>query len=123
MTRLIDADNLKKAINTWDEFACLPDCKLEPFRNLEHPEMFEPYVHLRDILKAINNAPTVAVDNYCLGYQDGLEKGAEKEKTEGEWIHYLGCGVGNAICSVCGQLGETKKYCGNCGRRMRGGYS
>lgn len=59
MTRLIDAEELKKAIETYDKFSCLPDCKLEPFRNLEHPEMFEPYVHLRDILNAIDKAPTV----------------------------------------------------------------
>ena len=56
---LISRSDLKKAIETYDKFACLPDCKLEPFRNLEHPEMFEPYVHLRDILNAIDKAPTV----------------------------------------------------------------
>ena len=45
------------------------------------------------------------------------------ERPQGEWIHYLGCGIGTAACSECGQVGETKKFCGNCGRRMRGGYS
>ena len=59
---LISRSDLKKAIETYDKFACLPDCKLEPFRNLEHPEMFEPYVHLRDILNAIDKAPTVEPD-------------------------------------------------------------
>ena len=68
MTRLIDADALKKAIETYDKFACLPDGKLEPFRNLENPEMFEPYVHLRDILNVIDNASTV------------------EERSKGEWI-------------------------------------
>ena len=59
MTRPIDPDILKEAINTYDKFACLPNGKLEPFRNLEHPEMFEPYIHFRDIIKAIDNAPTI----------------------------------------------------------------
>lgn len=65
--RLIDADELKEAIETWDKFACLPNGKLEPFRNLEHPEMFEPYVHLRDIQKAIDNAPTVQMGRLTNG--------------------------------------------------------
>lgn len=43
-----------------------------------------------------------------------------EEKTQGEWIHYLGCGIGKAVCSECGQVGEIKKYCGNCGAYMRG---
>lgn len=64
MTRLVDADELKKAINTWDKFACLPNGELELFRNLEHPEMFEPYIHLRDVIKAIDNAPTVPLPEF-----------------------------------------------------------
>lgn len=44
-----------------------------------------------------------------------------KEEKKGEWTHYLGCGVGKAVCSECGQLGETKKYCGNCGADMKEG--
>lgn len=42
-----------------------------------------------------------------------------EEKKQGEWIHYLGCGIGKAVCSECGQVGEIKKYCGNCGAYMR----
>lgn len=44
-----------------------------------------------------------------------------EDRTQGEWIHYLGCGIGKAVCSECGQVGETKKYCGNCGAKMKGG--
>ena len=43
-----------------------------------------------------------------------------EERPQGEWIHYLGCGVGKAMCSECGQLEESKNYCGNCGADMRG---
>lgn len=42
------------------------------------------------------------------------------DRPQGEWIHYLGCGIGKAVCSECGQIGETKKYCGNCGAEMEG---
>lgn len=59
----ISRSDLKKAIETYDKFACLPNGELEPFRNLEHPEMFEPYVHLRDIIKAIDGMSTVTFDN------------------------------------------------------------
>lgn len=58
--RLGDLDALKEAIETWDKFACLPDGKLIPFRMLNEPEKnYEPYVHLRDIQNAIDNAPIV----------------------------------------------------------------
>ena len=51
---------LKGAIENQDKFACLPDTKLVPFRMLNEPEKnYEPYVHLRDIRNAIDNAPTV----------------------------------------------------------------
>ena len=56
------------------------------------------------------------------GYNDGYEMAKAKfERPQGEWIHYLGCGIEKAVCSECGQLGETKKYCGNCGAKMKGG--
>ena len=102
MTRLIDADALKEAIETYDKFACLPDCKLEPFRNLEHTEMFEPYVHLRDILNAIDKAPIVEVteekmklaeelaheivDDLEFAYNNGYKQGQEDARIQGEWI-------------------------------------
>lgn len=57
---LISRSELKKAIETYDKFACLPDTRLIPFSVLNEPEKdYEPYVHLRDILNAIDNAPTV----------------------------------------------------------------
>lgn len=67
----------------------------------------------------IDNAPTVEYPFYQEAYQTGYEEG-KNERPQGEWIHYLGCGIGKAVCSECGQVGEIKKYCGNCGAYMRG---
>lgn len=92
--------------------------------------------------KYIDNAPTVEVPENAVNcvltmfgkcsynetgcsdceIKDKIRK-ALSERPQGEWIHYLGCGIGKAVCSECGQLGETKKYCGNCGAKMGGGYS
>lgn len=57
---LISRSELKKAIETYDKFACLPDGKLYPIRNLKQPEMFVTYIHVEDIIKAIDNTPTAA---------------------------------------------------------------
>lgn len=116
MTRLIDADNLKKAINTWDEFACLPNGKLEPFRNLEHPEMFEPYVHLRDILNAINNAPTVEL--FCSYLSDGevkqpcVEAPCNHERPQGEWMKLSNMSK-RSYRRVCSQCHNISYFCGD----------
>ena len=126
MTRLIDADILKEAINTWDKFACLPNGKLEPFRNLEHPEMFEPYIHFRDIIKAIDNAPTVDAD--LSEYSDKLWKEAyergKNERPKGKWLRD---NYGDTFCSHCGVecpyneegLYTLGHYCHQCGADMR----
>ena len=94
---LISREELKKTIETWDKFACLPNGKLEPFRNLEHSEMFEPYVHLRDILNAVENAPIVDaysfeqmkelfdLNNKLIKEIEELKEQME-QKEEGEWI-------------------------------------
>ena len=123
MTRLIDADILKEAINTWDKFACLPNGKLEPFRNLEHPEMFEPYIHFRDIIKAIDNAPTVDAD--LSEYSDKLWKEAygrgKNERPSGEWIMNKTSARGrNYTCTICKKVSRNKfDFCPNCGADMR----
>lgn len=75
MTRPIDADILKEAIKTYDKFACLPNGILEPFRKLEHPEMFEPYIHFRDVIKAIGNAPTIPLPDFKEGYKQAIRDG------------------------------------------------
>ena len=149
MTRLIDADELKKAIETYDKFACLPDGKLEPFRNLENPEMFEPYVHLRDILNVIDNAPKVEVPENAVNcvltmfgkcsynktgcsdceIKEKIRKALENEPKKGKWIDHsdetiLFGGVTYTppfTCSECGKtaLNEPWWYCPNCGADMR----
>ena len=40
---------------------------------------------ISDFLDLIDNAPTVTVDNYAMGYQDGIRK-VLSERPKGEWI-------------------------------------
>lgn len=118
---LISRKALKEAINTYDKFACLPNGELEPFRNLEHPENFEPYVHLRDILNAIDNIPTVP-NEYMRGYE-----AAEREykRSRGEWIYDRKSLmiVSPYKCSNCGMHtdDEEDNFCWFCGAKMKGG--
>ena len=58
------------------------------------------YISIDEVIKMIELTPTV-------------------EQPQGEWIYFLGCGVGRAMCSECGQLGDIKKYCGYCGAKMK----
>ena len=133
--RKIDADELKKAIDTYDKFACLPDGKLYPVRNLEHPEMFVPYIHLEDIIKAIDNAPTVAIDEKIETYKnayrimsDAFENEVRKNKRQqGEWIG-SSLTFGDILnCSICGARPRRSEYgydlhdnfCPNCGASMK----
>ena len=76
---LISREALKEAINTYDTFACLPDGKLYPVRELEHPEMFVTYIHVKDVIKAIDNAPTVNPCENCDLYFKAMTK-AELDK-------------------------------------------
>lgn len=58
---LISRSELKEAINTYDTFACLPDGKLYPVRELERPEMFKTYIYVEDVIKAIDNSLSVDI--------------------------------------------------------------
>lgn len=84
---------------------------------IEEYEAREHYIG-EIILKAIDNAPTVEPTFGLFKEMLCAECG---KRPQGEWIHYLGCGIGKAVCSECGQVGEIKKYCGNCGADMRKG--
>ena len=125
---LISREDLKKAINTYDKFACLPSGKLEPFRNLEHSEMFEPYVHLRDIRNAIDNAPTVDMNTeLSVAYLKGRRQGQSEERPQGKWSFdseflMIGSPYGSYKCSNCGVHTDDKEdnFCWNCGADMRG---
>jgi hypothetical protein len=142
---LISREALRKAIETWDKFACLPNGELEPFRSLEHPEMFEPYVHVRDILHAIDNAPTVEPrieygsdgQPYRMFMSSGqvvpdmLQGWRYEERPQGEWKYAqydANPNIGNWHCSGCGHIvfgGYSQKpyynFCPNCGAKMNGG--
>ena len=100
---LISREALKKTIKDSDIIHC--------FANLWYA----------DILKEIDNAPTVAKD-YDTGYQDGLEDGLNDIRPQGEWLEN-GC-VGGFVCSNCNGGYNTlpkTKYCPLCGAQMVGG--
>lgn len=129
---LINRSELKEAINTWDKFACLPNGELEPFRNLEHPEMFEPYIHLRDVIKAIDGMPTVPLPDFKEGYKQAILDGKTNfSRQKGEWInHRNDFGHNIADCSECGKTMQwhdededgIPRYCWFCGAEMKGPY-
>ena len=57
MERLIDADKLLKAMDTWDKFGYSARYGLE--RLDKDDKDFIPYVHYGDMLKAVNGMSTV----------------------------------------------------------------
>lgn len=126
---LISRSELIKAINTYDTFACLPDGKLYPVRDLEHPEMFETYIHVKDVIRANDNAPTVE-QNWRFYYDHGYAQAKRDfEKPQGEWVlMYCSYGYRYYSCSICNRAievehGQSLKdfpYC-HCGAKMKGG--
>ena len=128
--KLISCEILKEAINTHDKFACLSNGKLEPMRNLEHPEDFVEYVRLDDIIKAIDGAPPInfMVDpRYITEIQNlnkKLGKLLEEERPYGEWITTTkDNGVSyQFFCSNCNrEVQVITDYCPYCGADMREG--
>ena len=91
---LISRQDAIDAICTWDKFGVDERCRV-----VRWYEGLEPYVHLRDVVFAIENLPS-----------------AEPERKPGHWIkNELGY-----HCSEC-SLGTTNKwfrYCPNCGAKM-----
>lgn len=80
---------------------------------------------IQHALNTIDNAPTVCVDNYSMGYQDGVKK-VLSERPKGEWIETKGEYVRDNIYKVvlkCSNCGHICSYygdvCGNCGAKMR----
>ena len=75
----------------------------------------------------IDNAPTVAVDNYSMGYQDGVRK-VLSERPKGEWIILVDAdNIQTCKCSICGRIADIANrefdkfpYC-HCGAKMEGG--
>ena len=118
---LISCEALIEAINTYDKYACLPNCKLIPARNLEHPEMFEIYIHLKDVIKAIDNAPTVDINTkLSVAYLKGRRQGQSEERPTGRWLRTDDM-YETLVCSKCDyDTGDYIRYnfCPNCGSRM-----
>ena len=105
----ISREDVLKALNTYPKFACMADCKLEPFHNLTNPdEQYEPYVHYADVYNCVINMPSV-----------------KPTRAKGKWIEH-GVKEGHLIekytCSECDYYAGTKtfNYCPNCGAEMRG---
>lgn len=106
---LISREKLKRAIETYDKFACLPDGKIYPVRELKHPEMFIQYIHVNDVIKAIDNAPTEKAEwIYCGVWSEGIGPG----QVFGDKVK----------CSNCmTEYRFTHRFCPYCGRRMKNG--
>ena len=134
---LISREDLKKAIETWDKFACLPNGKLMPFYMLNEPEKdYEPYVHLRDIRNAIYNAPTVDFiisPDYVTELQNHnkelIKQLEDVERQTGEWIECEEWYETYYECSVCKEpwctfegtpVDNLMNYCPCCGAKMQG---
>lgn len=52
--RLIDADELLKAMDTWDKFGVDANTKIIPVKNC-----YVPYVHYDDMIQAVKGMPTI----------------------------------------------------------------
>lgn len=109
--RLIDADELKKAI-------------FNHFDGVKTNDVNGYYI-IRDTNVIIDNAPTIKT--FTLAdieetYRKGLEKGLSEWEAEiptGKWIKFEddSCGL---YCSICGLNGKQHfNYCPNCGASMK----
>ena len=104
---LISREALKEAISTCDKFACLPDTRLMPFYKLVDAEKnYVPYVHFEDIVKAIDNAPTVepferigSICNENCGYNP-----------QGDLAEKLNDRIEERVCKYC----QMNKHCELC---------
>ena len=60
--RLVDADALMEAINTWPKFGVDERGRIVPWS-----EGYEPYIHLRDVVIAITGMPTIELEQKVEG--------------------------------------------------------
>lgn len=142
---LISREALKKAIETYDKFAYLPNGKLCPCRDLVELEMYVPYIHFDDVIKAIDNAPTVKFslmpadeskdEAYMRGYEKGKVEGILRNNAipQGEWARHdewrNGEYIGGFYHINCPEIEKgmalfskwETNFCPNCGAQMKGG--
>lgn len=123
MSRLIDADELKKAIDTWDKFGYTTKGELIRLDD-SNKDDFVPYVKFDDVCNCIDNAPTVFDENaYSQGYKQGTCD-SKYDRPQGEWIdtgdmqEYW---AEEYQCSICGEKDHWHNFCPNCGAKMKGG--
>lgn len=102
MTRLIDADALKKA---FEDIVCI-----EPM----------PYAFVKQI---IDNEPTAPLPDFKEGYKQAILDGKTNfQRQQGEWKQNFGDGFKYGYeCSICkNHEWERGNFCSNCGADMRG---
>lgn len=107
--KLIDADALMEAINTWPKFGVDERGRIVPWN-----ERYEPYIHLRDAVIAITGMPTI-----------------EPQRKTGKWIEqddgwdgvYYECSCcKEAFTLIDGTPSDNLyNFCPNCGSDMRTG--
>ena len=109
--RLIDAEALKKAIDTWDKFGYTAQGELIRLTE-ENKDLYVPYVKYQDIVNCIDNTPTV------------------EERPTGEWKiteaypHKVYCGecyktYAQEDWEVWKDGSLPRNFCPNCGADMR----
>ena len=107
--RLIDADELKRAIE--DRIDYVPSNDYDEGWNSA----------INTAIDEINNAPTVS-DRYDEGYVDGLKEGL-KDEPIGKWIDhsedygYVECPKCEHLTNCEGNVDELH-YCWNCGAKL-----
>lgn len=148
MSRLIDADALMEAINTYPKFGVD-----ERGRIVLWNEGYEPYIKLMDVVIAITGMPTIEPEQKVEGLlpdgtlhlftdtdlskvrrvlvsQNGTHYGdlyyADGDRKTGKWIcidctDMEGNGVNSWKCSGCGEIyADFTNFCPNCGADLRG---
>lgn len=118
---LISRSELKKALDTIKQIGY----------DTENKPLFD-YVELPDLIKVIDNAPTVDLEktSFMKGYNYGCDDGKRfYERPQGEWInHKNSYGHNIADCSICGKAMQwhdededgVPRYCWYCGAKIRG---
>lgn len=90
-------------------------------------DFIEPngFIYATNLVKAIDNAPTIPLSDFKDGYKQAILDGKTNySRPQGEWIFGSTLGHGWMKCSNCcvSQSGQTScwSYCPNCGAEMRG---
>ena len=134
MSDLISRQSAIDTICTWDKFGVD-----ERGRVVRWYEGLEPYVHLRDVVWAIERLPSAEpehedVDKYCRRrelmvitkelFRHMSMLAAESERKKGKWVDDVayydeqGCPCIVTRCNQCGEVSPISRFCPNCGADM-----